>query len=75
MLSHTDSNSEYKAIQSSFLSSSQMTLTTNTEKFKAEVEKAEISGNLDAPEGGFDAIVQALACNVRILFNRKIRPL
>lgn len=28
------------------------------------MEKAEISGNLDAPEGGFDAIVQALACNV-----------
>lgn len=36
----------------------------NTICFKAEVDKAEISGNLDAPEGGFDAVVQALACNV-----------
>lgn len=41
-----------------------MTLTTNTAKFKSEVQKAEISGNLDAPEGGFDAVVQALMCNV-----------
>ncbi|GMT19141.1 hypothetical protein PFISCL1PPCAC_10438 [Pristionchus fissidentatus] len=41
----------------------QMTLTTNTAKFKSEVQKAEISGNLDAPEGGFDAVVQALMCN------------
>lgn len=29
-----------------------------------EVDKAEISGNLDAPEGGFDAIMQAILCNV-----------
>lgn len=42
----------------------QMSLTTNTNKFSKEVEKAEISGNLDAPEGGFDAVVQAIACNV-----------
>lgn len=42
----------------------QMKLDQNTQKFAKEVEKAEISGNLDAPEGGFDAIVQAIACNV-----------
>lgn len=29
-----------------------------------EVDKAQISGNLDAPEGGFDAIMQAISCNV-----------
>jgi len=29
-----------------------------------EVEDAPISGNLDAPEGGFDAIMQAIACKV-----------
>jgi len=28
------------------------------------VEDAPISGNLDAPEGGFDAIMQAIACGV-----------
>jgi len=30
-----------------------------------EVESTQISGNLDAPEGGFDAIMQAVACKVR----------
>jgi len=29
-----------------------------------EVERSPISGNLDAPEGGFDAIMQAIACKV-----------
>jgi len=29
-----------------------------------EVERSPISGNLDAPEGGFDAIMQAIACRV-----------
>ena len=28
------------------------------------MEDAPISGNLDAPEGGFDAIMQAIACGV-----------
>ncbi|KAI6220095.1 Integrin beta-PS [Aphelenchoides fujianensis] len=42
----------------------QMSLTTNTNKFAKEVDKAEISGNLDAPEGGFDAIIQAIMCNL-----------
>lgn len=41
----------------------QLTLTTNTAKFAKEVDKAQISGNLDAPEGGFDAIMQAISCN------------
>ncbi|KIH61213.1 integrin beta tail domain protein [Ancylostoma duodenale] len=53
----------------------QMTLTTNTEKFKAEVDKAEISGNLDAPEGGFDAVVQALACNSKIGWRERARKM
>lgn len=29
-----------------------------------EVESTQISGNLDAPEGGFDAIMQAISCKV-----------
>lgn len=53
----------------------QMTLTTNTEKFKAEVDKAEISGNLDAPEGGFDAVVQALVCNNKIGWRERARKM
>lgn len=27
-----------------------------------KVQKAPVSGNLDAPEGGFDAIMQAIVC-------------
>ena len=29
-----------------------------------KVNAAKVSGNLDAPEGGFDAIMQAVACEV-----------
>ena len=36
--------------------------------FQAEVQKAPVSGNLDGPEGGFDAIMQAVVCHVR--YNR-----
>uniref|UniRef100_T1JH92 Integrin beta n=1 Tax=Strigamia maritima TaxID=126957 RepID=T1JH92_STRMM len=43
-----------------------MTLSQNTEKFKDEVYKAQVSGNLDAPEGGFDAIMQSVMCDREI---------
>uniref|UniRef100_A0A914XQU9 Integrin beta n=1 Tax=Plectus sambesii TaxID=2011161 RepID=A0A914XQU9_9BILA len=53
----------------------QMSLTTNTERFSKEVEKAEISGNLDAPEGGFDAVMQALSCNEDIGWRERARKM
>ncbi|CAD5214572.1 unnamed protein product [Bursaphelenchus okinawaensis] len=53
----------------------QMSLTTNTNKFSKEVEKAEISGNLDAPEGGFDAVVQAIVCNSTIGWRERSRKM
>ena len=28
------------------------------------MRRAKVSGNLDAPEGGFDAIMQAIMCGV-----------
>uniref|UniRef100_A0A8C4NZA9 Integrin beta n=1 Tax=Dicentrarchus labrax TaxID=13489 RepID=A0A8C4NZA9_DICLA len=34
-------------------------LTTNLDFFNSELQRERISGNLDAPEGGFDAILQA----------------
>lgn len=40
----------------------QLRLTDDTSQFKTQVMNAPISGNLDAPEGGFDAIMQAIAC-------------
>ncbi|XP_043958074.1 integrin beta-4 isoform X1 [Gambusia affinis] len=37
-------------------------LTNNVDDFTTKLQKEKISGNLDAPEGGFDAILQAAVC-------------
>uniref|UniRef100_A0A3P9P8Q6 Integrin beta n=1 Tax=Poecilia reticulata TaxID=8081 RepID=A0A3P9P8Q6_POERE len=37
-------------------------LIKDVDSFTAELQKERISGNLDAPEGGFDAILQAAVC-------------
>ncbi|XP_058845918.1 integrin beta-4-like isoform X1 [Acipenser ruthenus] len=41
-------------------------LTNDASKFRTELEKERISGNLDAPEGGFDAILQTAVCTNQI---------
>ncbi|KAM9336995.1 integrin beta-4 [Symphorus nematophorus] len=41
-------------------------LTSNVNDFTSKLQKERISGNLDAPEGGFDAILQAAVCTDRI---------
>ncbi|KAI5619018.1 integrin beta-4 precursor, partial [Silurus asotus] len=41
-------------------------LTSNISNFRHNLQKERISGNLDAPEGGFDAILQAAVCQSRI---------
>jgi len=33
---------------------------------QGEVKQAQVSGNLDAPEGGFDAIMQAIVCHEQV---------
>ncbi|XP_077775002.1 integrin beta-2 isoform X2 [Podarcis muralis] len=43
-----------------------LSLTDRVEKFKEEVGKQDISGNLDAPEGGLDAMMQAAVCGDKI---------
>ncbi|OQR79540.1 integrin beta-PS-like [Tropilaelaps mercedesae] len=48
-------------------------LTTNTNLFVNEVQAANVSGNLDAPEGGFDAIMQAVVCKDQIMWREKAR--
>lgn len=40
-------------------------LTSDAKEFKKEVSKQKISGNLDSPEAGLDAIMQAAVCQVR----------
>ncbi|NXN50834.1 ITB4 protein, partial [Rynchops niger] len=41
-------------------------LTSNINQFSKELRKERISGNLDAPEGGFDAILQTAVCKDKI---------
>ncbi|XP_073444037.1 integrin beta-4 isoform X4 [Dendrobates tinctorius] len=41
-------------------------LTNDIDKFRDELKKERISGNLDAPEGGFDAILQSAVCTNQI---------
>ncbi|XP_067164714.1 integrin beta-4 isoform X4 [Apteryx mantelli] len=41
-------------------------LTSNIDYFSKELRKERISGNLDAPEGGFDAILQTAVCEDKI---------
>ncbi|XP_014241512.1 integrin beta-PS-like [Cimex lectularius] len=43
-----------------------MPLSDNVYQFSREVNTAKISGNLDDPEGGLDAILQALICKQQI---------
>lgn len=40
-----------------------------------EVKRANVSGNLDAPEGGFDAIMQAITCRDKIGWREQARRL
>ena len=39
---------------------------------QGEVKRAQVSGNLDAPEGGFDAIMQAIVCKDEIGWRDKV---
>lgn len=41
-----------------------LSLTEKVARFTEEVEKQQVSRNRDAPEGGFDAIMQAVVCKV-----------
>ncbi|XP_048411426.1 integrin beta-4 isoform X2 [Stegostoma tigrinum] len=41
-------------------------LTSDANHFTEELEKERISGNVDAPEGGFDAILQVAVCQKHI---------
>lgn len=41
-----------------------LSLTSEGNKFNELVGKQHISGNLDSPEGGFDAIMQVAVCGV-----------
>jgi len=50
-------------------------LTDDTSRFESEVISAPISGNLDSPEGGFDAIMQAISCKNEIGWRNQSRKM
>ncbi|KAK9872955.1 hypothetical protein WA026_020305 [Henosepilachna vigintioctopunctata] len=52
-----------------------MSLSANYTKFSIEVSQGKVSGNLDTPEGGFDAIMQAIVCKKVIGWRDKARHL
>jgi len=52
-----------------------MPLSLDASMFSREVKRAAVSGNLDAPEGGFDAIMQAIVCKERIKWRDRARRL
>lgn len=52
-----------------------MPLASDTGRFATEVRDARVSGNLDAPEGGFDAIMQAIVCDTKIGWREKSRKM
>lgn len=41
-----------------------LSLTKQVERFTEEVAKQQVSRNRDSPEGGFDAVIQAVVCKV-----------
>ncbi|XP_058789061.1 integrin beta-PS-like [Phymastichus coffea] len=53
----------------------QMPLTEDWTLFMSRVREAPVSGNLDGPEGGFDAIMQAIVCTDKIGWRKKARHL
>ncbi|XP_050083366.1 integrin beta-PS isoform X1 [Anopheles aquasalis] len=52
-----------------------MQLSSDANRFTEEVRNANVSGNLDAPEGGFDAIMQAIVCREQIGWREQARRL
>lgn len=52
-----------------------MPLTTDTSGFTHEVNSSQISGNLDAPEGGLDAVMQSIVCQEKINWRTKSRKM
>ena len=44
----------------------QLSITENEREFAEAVQNTTISGNIDSPEGGFDALMQIAVCQVYI---------
>ena len=51
-----------------------LSLTNDTSVFGEKVRDTPISGNQDGPEGGMDALLQAMACSVSIMHTKFESP-
>ncbi|KFO21267.1 Integrin beta-7 [Fukomys damarensis] len=58
--------SRLEPCQSPFSFHHVLSLTGDAQAFEREVGRQNVSGNLDSPEGGFDAILQAALCQEQI---------
>uniref|UniRef100_H2ZVF7 Integrin beta n=1 Tax=Latimeria chalumnae TaxID=7897 RepID=H2ZVF7_LATCH len=52
-----------------------LSLTENVTEFSKVVQQQQISGNIDTPEGGFDAILQATVCQNHIGWRKEAKHL
>lgn len=52
-----------------------MKLSNDSESFGSVLKKTPMSINLDFPEGGFEALMQAMVCNEQIGWRKKARKL
>ncbi|CAF3376669.1 unnamed protein product [Rotaria socialis] len=52
-----------------------MSLSDNVTEFEYQVREAPVSGNIDAPEGGLDAVMQAIVCDDVIGWRNNSRKL
>ncbi|KAK6623216.1 hypothetical protein RUM43_009068 [Polyplax serrata] len=50
-----------------------MSLSKETDRFSVEVETAEMSGNIDTPEGVLDGLMQAMVCQKELNWREKAR--
>lgn len=48
----------------------QQSISSDLDKFRTAVESTKISGNIDSPEGGFDALMQIAVCSVSNILTR-----
>lgn len=61
--------------QPAFAFKNVLPLTAEAKEFKREVSKQTISGNLDSPEAGLDAIMQAAVCQVRSILKHMVHSI
>ena len=45
-------------------------LTNNADEFKRRVKALKTRGNVDSPESGMDALMQAIVCKGKLLFSK-----